>query len=117
MSAVSGATNLTVAECLQVAALKDVSLRALDEALAVAASEGIELSKDETLAGLELISESGGTGDNKSSLCVDILNQRPTEVDYIYGKCYKGSSGRIHSCANTRNSCINCKGSRKSLYG
>ena len=34
---------------------------------------------------MELISEAGGTGDNKSSLCVDILNQRPSEVDFIYG--------------------------------
>jgi 2-dehydropantoate 2-reductase len=32
-----------------------------------------------------MISQEGGTGDNKSSLCVDILNRRPTEVDFIYG--------------------------------
>ena len=36
--------------------------------------------------GMDLISTSGGTGDNKSSFCVDILNRRPNEVDYIYGK-------------------------------
>jgi 2-dehydropantoate 2-reductase len=85
MSAVSGATNLTAASCLAVPALKTTSLRALDEALAVAAAHGIKLDREETVAGMELISQAGGTGDNKSSLCVDILNQRPSEVDFIYG--------------------------------
>ena len=36
--------------------------------------------------GMEMISQPGGTGDNKSSLCVDLLNQRRSEVDFIYGK-------------------------------
>jgi 2-dehydropantoate 2-reductase len=85
MSAVSGATNLTVAECLAVPALKTLSLRALDEALAVASQLGITLDRDEVVAGMEFISQAGGTGDNKSSLCVDILNKRATEVDFIYG--------------------------------
>ncbi len=85
MSAVSGATNLTAAGCLAIPELKATSLAALDEALAVAAAHGIELDREETVAGMELISQAGGTGDNKSSLCVDLLNQRPTEVDFIYG--------------------------------
>ncbi len=85
MSAVSGATNLTAAGCLGVPELKSTSLRALDEALAVAAAHSISLDREETVAGMELISQAGGTGDNKSSLCVDLLNQRPTEVGFIYG--------------------------------
>ncbi len=85
MSAVSGATNLTSAGALAVPELRQLSENALDEALAVAAAEGIELSRDEAIAGMETISEKGGTGDNKSSLCVDILNRRPTEVEFIYG--------------------------------
>jgi 2-dehydropantoate 2-reductase len=85
MSALSGATNKTSAACLAVPALKETSLRALDEALAVAGSLGIDLDRGEAVNGMEMISQAGGTGDNKSSLCVDILNQRPTEVDFIYG--------------------------------
>lgn len=85
MSAISGATNMTGADCLRVPALKQTSLRALDEALAVAASYGIALDRAEAVKGMEMISKAGGTGDNKSSLCVDILNRRPTEVDFIYG--------------------------------
>lgn len=85
MSAASGATNLSSAECLSIPALKQTSVRALDEALAVAGACGVSLDRADALHGMEMISTSGGTGDNKSSLCVDILNQRKTEVDYIYG--------------------------------
>jgi len=85
MSAVSGTTNLTSASCLKIPALKATGIRALDEALAVANSQGIDLDRDEAIAGMEAISIPGGTGDAKSSLCIDILNRRQTEVDYIYG--------------------------------
>lgn len=85
MSAVSGVTDLTSVEALRIPELKRTCLRALDEALAVAGSHGIELDRGEAVAGLDMITRPGGTGDNKSSLCVDILNKRPTEVDFIYG--------------------------------
>ena len=85
MSAVSGATDLTSASALSVPELRAISLAALDEALAVGAAEGIDLDRDKAVAGMEAISAKGGTGDNKSSLCVDLLNGRPSEVDFIYG--------------------------------
>ena len=84
LSALSGATDLSSAELLRIPQLKAVSLQALDEALTVAASQGIALDRAEVLHGLEQISTPGGTGDNKSSLCVDLLNRRPTEVGVIY---------------------------------
>jgi 2-dehydropantoate 2-reductase len=85
MSAVSGTTNLTSAQCLAIPTLRETSIRALDEALAVATAHGIELDRQTAIDGMEFISVPGGTGDNKSSLCVDILNQRPSEVEFIYG--------------------------------
>jgi 2-dehydropantoate 2-reductase len=85
MSAVSGATDLTGAAVLQVPALRETCLRALGEAHAVATALGVELDLDDAVRGMEFISTPGGTGDNKSSLCVDLLNRRPTEVDFIYG--------------------------------
>jgi 2-dehydropantoate 2-reductase len=85
MSAMLGATDLTSAQALCIPELRATSRRALDEALAVARAVGIDLDRDEALAGLEAITTPGGTGDNKSSLCVDILERRPTEVDFIYG--------------------------------
>lgn len=85
MSAVSGATNLTSAEALTVPELRALSLSALDEALAVGAAEGVDLDRAKAVAGMEAISAKGGSGDNKSSLCVDLLNGRRSEVDFIYG--------------------------------
>lgn len=85
MSAISGITDLTSAEVLAVPELERTCLAALNEAWAVATAAGIELDRAAALSGLEAISIPGGAGDNKSSLCVDLLNRRPTEVDVIYG--------------------------------
>lgn len=89
MSAISGITNLTSAQALMISELKQTALQAIEEALTVAASQNIKLDRSEVLKGMEMITTPGGTGDNKSSLCVDILNQRPTEVDFIYGTVIK----------------------------
>lgn len=96
-SAVSGVTNLTSAAALQIPALKGIALCALDEALAVAHSLDIALDRDAVVHGMEMISVAGGTGDNKTSLCVDLLNKRPTEVDFIYGSVI--AKARSHNIA------------------
>ena len=70
---------MTSASCLN-----NPELRALDETHAVTVSQGIDLDCEEAIQGMGAISEPGGTGDSKSSLCIDILNPRPSEVDYIY---------------------------------
>ena len=85
LSAISGITDLTSADALAVPELKRTSIAAMDEALAVATAAGIHLERDAALASMESISIKGGNGDNKSSLCVDLLNHRPTEVGVIYG--------------------------------
>jgi len=89
MSAVSGLTNLTSATIMSIPELKPVCLQAMEEAFKVAVASGISLDREAVLRGMELISQSGGTGDNKSSLCVDLLNHRQTEVDSIYGGVIK----------------------------
>jgi len=89
MSAVSGLTNLTSATIMNIPELKPVCLQAMEEAFKVAVASGISLNREAVLSGMELISQSGGTGDNKSSLCVDLLNHRQTEVDSIYGRVIK----------------------------
>ncbi len=89
MSAVSGLTNLTSATIMNTPELKSICLNAMEEAFKVAEASGISLDREAVLHGMELISKSGGTGDNKSSLCVDLLNHRQTEVDSIYGEVIK----------------------------
>ncbi len=85
LSALSGLTNKTAAACMRTPFLKTIARQAATEALEVAAAEGISLDRDAVIAGIEMISEPGGTGDNKSSLCEDLNHQRPTEVEVIYG--------------------------------
>ena len=85
MSAVSGLSGLTLREARAVTELERTSIRALDEALAIAAGRGIVLDRKDALDGLDTITRPGGTGENRSSLAVDILNRRETEVDVIYG--------------------------------
>ena len=89
MSALSGVTNRNQVEVLAVPELRETSIRALDEALRVAEASGIILDRDRTLEALDLITAPGGTGENKSSLCMDLLNKRPTEVDFIYGSAIR----------------------------
>ena len=86
MSAVSGVTNLTSTEILQMDSLRQVCFTALDEAISIAHSQNINLDREAVVRGLELMTAPGGTGDNKSSLCLDVLARRPSEVEFIYGK-------------------------------
>ena len=85
MSAVSGVTNLTSAEILRLDPLRKVCFTALDEAISIAHSQNIDLDRDAVVKGLELMTSPGGTGDNKSSLCLDVLARRPSEIEFIYG--------------------------------
>ena len=83
VSGTSAAPNLTLSGIVQVPELKAIAYRAIDEALAVAKAENIDLDPD---AAREVFHQiTSGTPGNKSSLCVDIVNERPSEVDYIYG--------------------------------
>ena len=86
MSALSGLTNLKVAPLMVIPELRAVSFQAMEEALAVGLALGLPLERDAVIKGMEMISQPEGTGDNKSSLCVDLLNRRRSEVDCIYGK-------------------------------
>ncbi len=85
MSAVSGLTGMTQTQCLSSPDLKALSFKAMEEAMEVAKSQGIDLDRESAVRGLNLMTAPGGTGENKSSLCVDLENERRTEVDYLYG--------------------------------
>ena len=84
-SAASGATDLNSSRIMAIPELRDTAFRAVEEAAAVARAAGIELDVAETREVLMQITGEGGTGAAKSSLRADLRNQRPTEVDFIYG--------------------------------
>ncbi len=96
LSAVSGATDLRSVDIMAVPELRATVIRAIDEAAAVARACGIDLNADEAREVLMKIADpdGGGTGTSKSSLCADLANRRPTEVDYIYGSVAR--LGREH---------------------
>ena len=85
ISAVSGITGLNIGEIFNDHFGDDVSYAALDEAIAVAKAVGVDLSPDDAREILGKISGPNGTPQNKSSLRVDIENERPSEIDYING--------------------------------
>lgn len=87
VSGTSAAPNLTLGGMVQVPELKAIAYRAIDEALTVAKAENIDL--DPEGAREVFLQITSNTPDNKSSLCVDVVSERPSEVDYIYGSVIK----------------------------
>ena len=85
VSAMSGITNLTIGDAIAVPELRAMSYGAVAEAVPVACADGVELTQAESREVLDVVTGPGGTGANKSSLCVDLLNRRPTEIDVING--------------------------------
>ena len=85
LSPTSAVANLTIKQVMNLPELAETAFEALAEAANVARAEGIDLNVAETEEVLRQIAGEGGTGDNKSSLCVDVLNRRPSEIDVING--------------------------------
>jgi len=84
-SATSGATDLTLGEVANHPELRVIALRAIDEAAAVAAADGVKFTQEEAREIFHQLVGPGGSGTNKSSMARDIHYRRPSEVDYIYG--------------------------------
>jgi 2-dehydropantoate 2-reductase len=79
----SGITNLQIRDLFAKDDAQQLAFAIIDEALKVAQAEGLNISQDESREVLLKIIASDQT--NKSSLCVDILNKRKTEIDFING--------------------------------
>jgi 2-dehydropantoate 2-reductase len=101
LSAASGSTNLTSQQMMAIPELKAVCIGAMEEAALVAAAEGIALSGAEKQEILAPLISAEGTGASKSSLCADLLNERPTEIDTIAGAVVRlGAKHRIATPIN-----------------
>ena len=85
VSAMSGIANLTIGAAIAIPELHRMCYGAVAEAVPVACADGVQMSHEESREVLDVVTGPGGTGANKSSLCVDILNRRPTEIDVING--------------------------------
>ena len=87
LGAISAVTDMRSVEIMRVAELQEIVFRAVDEAAAVAAREGVALDVAEAREVLmKLVDTSGGgTGNSKSSMREDIIRKRRTEIDTIHG--------------------------------
>lgn len=87
LGAISAVTDLRSFEIMRVPELREIALRAVDEAAAVAKAEGVALDVAEAREVLmKLVDTSdGGTGTAKSSMREDIIRRRRTEIDTIHG--------------------------------
>ena len=85
VSASSAVTGVSVRDALSVPELLEIALEAVDEAAAVGKAAGVELDANATREMLSRITGEGGTSENRSSMCVDLLNKRRTEIDFING--------------------------------
>ena len=89
ISAVSGITGLNIGQIFNQHLADAVSYAALEEAIVVANAAGVNLTAEEAHEILAKIAGPNGTPGNKSSLRVDIENERPSEIDYINGAVVK----------------------------
>ena len=89
ISAVSGITGLNIGQIFNQHLADHASYAALEEAIQVANAAGVALKTDEAHEILAKIAGPNGTPGNKSSLRVDIENERPSEIDYINGAVVK----------------------------
>ena len=87
LGAISAVTDMRSVEIMRVPELQEIVFRAVDEAAAVAAREGVALDVAEAREVLmKLVDTSGGgTGNSKSSMREDIIRKRRTEIDTIHG--------------------------------
>ena len=87
LGAISAVTDMRSVEIMRVPELQQIVFRAVDEAAAVAAREGVALDVAEAREVLMKLVDTagGGTGNSKSSMREDIIRKRRTEIDTIHG--------------------------------
>ena len=87
LGAISAVTDMRSVEIMRVPELQQIVFRAVDEAAAVAAREGVALDVAEAREVLMKLVDTagGGTGNSKSSMREDIIRRRRTEIDTIHG--------------------------------
>ena len=83
MSAVCAVTDLTFREALEFPATREIAEACIAEALAVAGSLGYEFEDDYAQQAIDYLLKAG---DHKDSMCQDIANQAPTEIDFLGAK-------------------------------
>jgi 2-dehydropantoate 2-reductase len=104
ISAPSGIGNLKIHEVMALPEMKATVYAAIDEAVTVSKAIGLNLNSEDARDVLAKIIGPGGSGENKTSLCNDLLNKRPSEIDFINGAIVK--LGTEHGVATPVNATL-----------
>jgi 2-dehydropantoate 2-reductase len=83
LAAIGAISNRTIKESLEFLPTREIADTCFMEALEVARAMGYDLGEDYLVQALGYLEK---VGQHKDSMCHDIENQTPTEVDYLGGK-------------------------------
>ncbi len=93
INALSGIANLKINAVMKVPEMRLTVYEAIDEAVTVARKTGLVIDSRQAHGVLDKIAGPDGSGENRSSLCNDLLKRRQTEIDYINGAIVKLGTG------------------------
>ena len=83
MASICAVTDKTIMDALQHPPTREIADACFQEALAVAKAMGYDLGEDYLKQALGYLQK---VGVHKDSMCVDIANHRPTEIDFLGAK-------------------------------
>ena len=83
MASICAVTDKTIKEALQFPPTREIANACFDEALTVARAMGYDLGEDYLKQALAYLEKAGA---HKDSICDDIKNHRPTEIDFLGAK-------------------------------
>ena len=83
MASICAVTDRTIKEALDFPPTREIADACFEEALAVSRAMGYDLGEDYMKQALKYL---GNVGMHKDSMCNDIANKTPTEIDFLGGK-------------------------------
>jgi len=83
MASICAVTDKTIEEALTFPPTREIADACFQEALAVAKAKGYDLGEDYLAQAMDYLKK---VGIHKDSMCFDIANKTPTEIDYLGGK-------------------------------
>jgi 2-dehydropantoate 2-reductase len=83
MASICAVTDRTIRDCLDYPPTREIADRCFDEILAVARAKGYDLGPDYMTQAMGYLEKVGA---HKDSMCVDLANKTPTEIDFLGGK-------------------------------
>ncbi len=83
MASICAVTDKTMKEALHFPPTREIADACFKEIVAVAAAKGYDLGKNDIKQAVAYLEEAGV---HKDSMCADIENHKPTEIDFLGGK-------------------------------